>query len=141
MTEHLFEGAQEEGDVAEPSGVAHQPDAPDLAGERADAATDLDAVALEQQASHAGVVDTVGHTHRRELRKAVALLREQLQPQLLEPFVQRSPALLMAGCFGHKTLCLTLEENDAPAGDARDDLHIRCWAYVFEMGERGLEEK
>jgi hypothetical protein len=40
-----------------------------------------------------------------------------------------------------ETLRLTLEENDAPPGDERDELHIRCWAYAFEMGERKLKEK
>jgi hypothetical protein len=40
-----------------------------------------------------------------------------------------------------ETLRLTLEENGAPPGDEREDLHIRCWAYVFEMGERKLHEK
>ena len=41
----------------------------------------------------------------------------------------------------HETLRLTLEENDAPPGDHREELHIRCWAYAFEMGERKLKEK
>jgi hypothetical protein len=41
----------------------------------------------------------------------------------------------------HETQRLTLEENDAPGGDWREELHIRCWAYVFEMKERKLKEK
>jgi hypothetical protein len=40
-----------------------------------------------------------------------------------------------------ETLRLTLAENDAQPGDERDELHIRCWAYAFEMGERKLKEK
>jgi hypothetical protein len=40
-----------------------------------------------------------------------------------------------------ETLRLTLEENDAPPGDAREELHVRCWAYAFEMGERKLKER
>ena len=40
-----------------------------------------------------------------------------------------------------ETLRLTLEESDAPPGDAREELHVRCWAYAFEMGERKLKEK
>src|SRR5438105_3590286 len=87
MSQQLFEGAQEKGDVAEPGGVAHQADAPDLCGEWADAAAYLDAVALEQKTPHAGVVDPVGYEHRRQLGKTVALLREQLQAQLLDAFM------------------------------------------------------
>jgi hypothetical protein len=41
----------------------------------------------------------------------------------------------------HETQRLTREENDAPSGDGRDELHIRCWAYAFEMTERKLKEK
>ena len=41
----------------------------------------------------------------------------------------------------HETQRLTVEENDAPSGDWREELHIRCWAYAFEMGERKLKEK
>jgi hypothetical protein len=41
----------------------------------------------------------------------------------------------------HETQRLTGEENDAPSGDERDELHIKCWAYVFEMKERKLNEK
>jgi hypothetical protein len=40
-----------------------------------------------------------------------------------------------------ETLRLTLEENDAPPGDEREELHIKCWAYAFEMSERKLPEK
>jgi hypothetical protein len=40
-----------------------------------------------------------------------------------------------------ETLRLTLEENAAAPGDAREELHIQCWAYAFEMSERKLPEK
>jgi hypothetical protein len=40
-----------------------------------------------------------------------------------------------------ETLRLTLEEHAAPTGDVREELHIKCWAYAFEMGERKLKEK
>jgi hypothetical protein len=40
-----------------------------------------------------------------------------------------------------ETLRLTLEEHAAASGDARDELHIRCRAYAFEMSLRKLKEK
>jgi hypothetical protein len=40
-----------------------------------------------------------------------------------------------------ETLRFTLEEHAAAPGDKRDELHIWCNAYAFEMSVRKLKEK
>ena len=64
---------------------AHQADAPDLAGQGAEAGADLDAVFVEQARAHRGFVDAVGHVDRVELRQAMLLVDQQFQSQRLEP--------------------------------------------------------
>ena len=52
--EDLGEGGEQGGHVALPRGVSHRADPPDLAGDGAEAAADLDAVVAEQPRAHLG---------------------------------------------------------------------------------------
>jgi hypothetical protein len=87
--------------------------------------------------------------HRERLRAMVETdSREQLLVMLSDDRKRaiQSEAVSRARALSdellrHETQRLTVEENDAPAGDWREELHIRCWAYAFEMGERRLKEK
>ena len=75
-----------------------------------------------------------------------ALMREQLMLSEERKQAIKQEAASRARALDDKLLKaetqrLTLEEHDAPAGDARDELHLRCLAYVFEMDARSLKEK
>ena len=69
--------------------LAHEPDAPHLARELAQAPADLDAVAAEQRAADLEVVDAVGNRDDRDLGEAVALRHDQREAQRLESGPQR----------------------------------------------------
>ena len=71
-----------------PRRVAHQADAPTLAGEVAEPAADLDVEAGAQLAAHLGVVDAVGQPDRRELRQP-SLLRERPEAELGQRVLQQ----------------------------------------------------
>src|SRR4029453_13214584 len=79
-------------DVGKARVLAHQSDAPDAAGERAETAADLDAVLLEQlpaQPRPARGRDALGETQRREHRKPVRLVDERLEAEGGEALEQR----------------------------------------------------
>src|SRR5438552_1526538 len=78
--------------VGRPAGLAHTPDPPGPAGQVADAAADLDAVALEERRPYGRLVDAVGHADRGELGQAVALLGEQVEAELGQAVVQQAAA-------------------------------------------------
>ncbi len=56
----LVQGRQEQGDVADAGGVPHAADPPDLAGDRAEPAADLDAVLGQQASTHPRLVHPLG---------------------------------------------------------------------------------
>ena len=71
--EELAERAEERGHRALARRVAHEADAPRLAGELAEPAADLDAVGLEQRLAQRRVVGAVGQPRGGELGEPVAL--------------------------------------------------------------------
>ena len=73
----VVERGEQQDDVAEAGRVAHAADAPGLPGELAEAAADLDAVAVEELAAQLGVVDAVGQPRGGELGQPVALGGEE----------------------------------------------------------------
>src|SRR5262245_17529504 len=72
LRERAFERAAQQHDEARLGARAHQADAPDLAGERAEAGADLDVVLVEQVRAHCRLVDAVGHAHRVQRPEALA---------------------------------------------------------------------
>jgi hypothetical protein len=71
----------------------------------------------------------------------LAMLSDDRKRAIQSEAVSRARAL-NDELLRHETRRLTFEENDdAPPGERREELHIRCWAYAFEMGERKLKEK
>src|SRR6185295_7829834 len=64
---------QAEHDVVRAAAVAHEADAPDLAGERPEAGADLDAELVEQRLPHLGFVHAFGAAHGIHLRQLVFL--------------------------------------------------------------------
>ena len=70
-----------------PRALAHDADPPRLAGERPEAAADLDAVLEQQRAAHRGLVDALGHAHAQQ-RGAAARRRA---PGARSPRSARAP--------------------------------------------------
>ena len=70
--------------VSRASGVAHHADAPHAACPGAQAAGDLDAEVLQQDAADAGVVDALRHADRGHGGQAVLLRGEQRQSERLQ---------------------------------------------------------
>ena len=114
-------GAEERGYRVVPRAVAHEADAPALARELAQAATDLDVEALEQLAAHLGVVDAVGEPHRSELREP-ALFREEAEAEAraVRPAVARRRAAWRA--------------HDASRPSSSSTPRPACKAYSIEIG-------
>ena len=95
--DRLFQGSENEEGGLGPGVVAHQADPPDGGGVLPDAGADLDVVALEQPGADRRRVDAVGHAHGGELGEAVALGREQLEPELLQAVLEQPAGLVVAG--------------------------------------------
>src|SRR5262249_43935125 len=90
LRERAFQRAAQQHDEARLGTRAHQADAPDLAGERAEAGADLDVVLVEQMLAHRGFVDAVGHAHRVQRPQALAFARQQAKPERLELLQQQA---------------------------------------------------
>merc|ERR1719263_1274733 len=77
--------------------VAHQPDAPDLARERAEAAGDLDAVVLPQVRDDLAAVDALRNLDGRQRRQPVLPVDVALEPDLLELVPEELRRVAVAG--------------------------------------------
>merc|ERR1739838_615121 len=92
----LLQDAKESLDVVGLRVVAHEPDAPDLAGRTAQTAGDLDAMLSHQVWRHDFKVDVIRHQdagHRRQ--PDLWILDKQFQTEILESIVQEFGTLFM----------------------------------------------
>src|SRR5262252_6206222 len=96
LRECTLERPAQQDDQPRRRACAHQAHAPDLSGERTEAGADLDVVLVEQVDADRRLVYTLRYTHRVQRPQAIALRREQRQPQLRDRSHQTPMIALVA---------------------------------------------
>src|SRR4051812_37404973 len=97
LGQHGLQRAEQQDDQARRRARAHQADAPDLAGQRPEAAADLDAELLEQLLPHGRIVDAVRDADGVERPEAIGRGRQQREIHRREAVGKRPVVPLVAG--------------------------------------------
>lgn len=92
--------------ILRPTAVAHQPDAPDLAGQGTQPGADLQVVFLQQAGAHQRFVHAFRYRHRVQLRQAVRLRDDEPQAEGFQAGPQRQMMVSVTGpCVLQSLVC------------------------------------
>src|SRR5512140_2462516 len=88
LGDQICERGQEQGNILAAARITHQPDAPDLVLEPAEAARNLDIVFAEQLSAHLVRVDSVGNYCSRQRRQTIFRRNEGRDANLIQSLPQ-----------------------------------------------------